>query len=79
MNSKEIAQDIMERLALFRLSEKGNLFNKNDLVILIPERDFITLMKGYADYINIAEAEITFQGIRCRRTKENKIIVGVEG
>lgn len=78
MNSREIAQYIMELLSLFRLSDKGNLFNTKDLVILIPEGDFITLMKGYADYINIAEAEITFQGIRCRRTKENKIIVGVE-
>lgn len=78
MNSREIVQYIMELLSLFRLSDKGNLFNTKDLVILIPEGDFVTLMKGYADYINIAEAEITFQGIRCRRTKENKIIVGVE-
>lgn len=77
-NSKEIAADIMEKLALFRLSEKGSLFRKDDLVILIPERDFFVLMKGYSDFINVADAEITFQGVRCKRTKGNNIIVGVE-
>ena len=79
MSNKKVLTDIMDILALFRLGDKNNMIRLDDLVILIPESDYKTFLRGYSDFINVDKAEITFYGIRCRKTKESKIIIGVEG
>ena len=78
MSNKKVLQEIFEKLSMFRLSDPATLILPDDLVILIPETDYNTFLCGYADYIDITGAEITCYGIKCRKSKENNIIVGVE-
>ena len=78
MSNKKIIQDILEKLSLFRLNDRNTIIRPADLVILIPENDFNAFLRGYSDFIDINNAEITFKGIKCRKTKENNLIIGIE-
>lgn len=78
MSNKKVLQEILEKLSMFRLGNASTLIRPDDLIILIPETDYNTFLRGYADFMDITGAEITCYGIKCRKTKENKIIVGVE-
>jgi len=78
MSNKKVLEEIFEKFSMFRLGDPATLILPGDLVILIPETDYKTFLCGYADFIDITGAEITCYGIRCRKSKENKIIIGVE-
>ena len=78
MSNKKVIQEMLEKLSLFRLNDKNTIIRPDDLVILIPENDYNTFLRGYSDFMDIANADITFYGIRCRKTKEKNIIVGIE-
>ena len=75
----DILSEIQEKLIKFDLSNSEGILHRADMIILIPPREYNTLLMGYADVMDITEANIMLYGIRCKRTFENdKIIVGVE-
>lgn len=82
MTYESIVAEIIGKLELFKMELRPLPFppiERGRFVVLVPENEYKTLIKGSGliDFEPIG-GELTIYGVRIRKTKESKIIVGVE-
>lgn len=78
MDYKSIMGEIWEKLCRFNLDHPYTPFKREDLIVLIPEAYYHTLLSGCGFGLDVLGGCFTIYGIKCRKSKENKIIIGVE-
>lgn len=79
MTYEDIVAEIIEKLQLFKLELPSPPIEQEKFVVLVPESEYKTLVKG-SGLIDLEPigGGLTIYGVRIRKTKEQKIIVGVE-
>lgn len=79
MSYEEIATEIMEKIDYFDMALPFPPYERERFVVLVPESEYKTLIKGSGIIdIETLNGELTVYGIKVRKSKEQKIIVGVE-
>lgn len=79
MTYEDIVAEIIEKLQLFKLELPFPPIEQEKFVVLVPESEYKTLIKG-SGLIDLEPigGGLTIYGVKIRKTKEVKIIVGVE-
>lgn len=79
MTYERIVAEIIEKLELFKMELPFPPIERDRFVVLVPENEYKTLIKGsgLVDFEPIG-GNLTIYGVKIRKTKESKIIVGVE-
>lgn len=79
MTYENIVAEIIEKLQLFKLEQPFPPIEHEKFVVLVPESEYKTLIKG-SGLIDLEPigGKLTIYDVKIRKTKEAKIIVGVE-
>ena len=79
MTYEDIVAEIIEKLQLFKLELPFPPIESEKFVVLVPESEYKTLVKG-SGLIDLEPigGGLTIYDVKIRKTKESKIIVGVE-
>ena len=79
MTYESIVAEIIEKLELFKMELPFPPIERDRFVVLVPENEYKTLIKG-SSIIDLEPigGNLTIYGVKIRKTKEVKIIVGVE-
>ena len=79
MTYESIVAEIIGKLELFKMELPFPSIERDRFVVLVPESEYKTLIKG-SGLIGFEPigGNLTIYGVKIRKTKESKIIVGVE-
>lgn len=76
MTYENIVEEIIGKLGLFKRGLPFPPIERDRFVVLVPESEYKTLIKGIG--LEPIGGNLTIYGVKIRKTKEAKIIVGVE-